>query len=153
LFFCRLRPPERCLTEATQPASAFAQRPARAELKTSLSVLCASVVNFVCVSCSARSARPQYPAGDRPAVDLGGAVVDAEGADVAEEARDDRVVGDAEPAQICMLRSTTRQIASEQMTLAMLDSWVPRSPWSSTQAACARSRGGSGGCPSRCRRA
>ena len=27
-----------------------------------------------------------------------------------------------------MLRSTTRQIASEQMTLAMLDSWVPRSP-------------------------
>lgn len=35
-----------------------------------------------------------------------------------------------------MLRSTTRQIASEQITLAMLDSWRPRSPWSSTQAAC-----------------
>src|SRR6266436_1896705 len=40
------------------------------------------------------------------------------------------------PPRICMLRSTTRQIASEQMTLAMLDSCVPRSPWSSTQAAC-----------------
>jgi len=35
-----------------------------------------------------------------------------------------------------MWRSATRQIASEQMTLAMLDSCVPRSPWSSTQAAC-----------------
>jgi len=32
-------------------------------------------------------------------VGLGGAVVDAEGADVAEEAGDDRVVGDAEPAE------------------------------------------------------
>ncbi len=40
------------------------------------------------------------------------------------------------PPKICMLRSTTRQIASEQMTLAMLDSWVPRSPWSSSQAVC-----------------
>src|ERR1700757_4653758 len=37
------------------------------------------------------------------------------------------------PPRICMLRSTTRQIATEQMTLAMLDSCVPRS---STQAAC-----------------
>ena len=35
-----------------------------------------------------------------------------------------------------MLRSTIRQIASEQMTLAMLNSCVPRSPWSSTQAVC-----------------
>src|SRR6266851_3051132 len=40
------------------------------------------------------------------------------------------------PPRICMLRSTTRQIASEQMTLAVLDSWVPRSPRPSTQAAC-----------------
>jgi hypothetical protein len=36
--------------------------------------------------------------------------------------------------RICMLRSTTRQIASKQMTLAMLDSCVPRPPWSGTQA-------------------
>src|SRR6266481_7232088 len=40
------------------------------------------------------------------------------------------------PPRICMLRSTTRQIASEQMTLAMLDSCVPRSPRSSSQAVC-----------------
>src|SRR6266446_892031 len=40
------------------------------------------------------------------------------------------------PPRIYMLRSTTRQIASEQMTLAMLDSWVPRWPWSSTHAVC-----------------
>jgi hypothetical protein len=42
---------------------------------------------------------PQYPPGDRPAMHLGGAVVDAEGADLTEQAGDDRVVGDAEPAQ------------------------------------------------------
>src|ERR1700730_16032409 len=40
------------------------------------------------------------------------------------------------PPKICMLRSTTRQIASEQMTLAMLDSCVPRWPWSRTPAMC-----------------
>src|SRR6266852_3640 len=46
-----------------------------------------------------RAAGAQYAAGDRPAVDLGGAVIDAERAHVAEEAGDDRVVGDAEAAQ------------------------------------------------------
>jgi len=35
-----------------------------------------------------------------------------------------------------MLRSTTRQIASEQMTFAMLDSCRPRWPWSRTHAVC-----------------
>src|SRR5262249_31990533 len=35
---------------------------------------------------------PQQAAGDRPAVDFGGAVIDAERADVAKEAGDDRVV-------------------------------------------------------------
>src|SRR5262245_36873480 len=36
--------------------------------------------------------RPEHAASDRPAVDLGGAVVDAERTDVAEEAGDDCVV-------------------------------------------------------------
>ncbi|MNF58578.1 hypothetical protein D3C84_401400 [compost metagenome] len=40
------------------------------------------------------------------------------------------------PPSTCTLRSATRQVASEAMTLAMLDSWVPRWPWSSTQAVC-----------------
>src|SRR5215472_18141087 len=42
---------------------------------------------------------PQHAAGDTPAVDFGGAVIDAERAHVAEDAGDDRVVGDAEAAQ------------------------------------------------------
>src|SRR5579864_2311910 len=46
-----------------------------------------------------RAAGPQHALGDRPAVDFGGAVIDAERADLAEEPGDDRVVGDAEPAE------------------------------------------------------
>src|SRR5579864_768074 len=46
-----------------------------------------------------RAAGPQHALGDRPAVDFGGAVVDAERADLAEEAGDDRVVGNAEAAE------------------------------------------------------
>src|SRR5271169_4812914 len=43
--------------------------------------------------------RPQHMPGDAPAMHLGGAVIDAERADFAEEPRDNRVVGDAEPAE------------------------------------------------------
>src|SRR5579864_7616961 len=46
-----------------------------------------------------RAAGPQHALGDRPAVDLRGAVIDAERADLAEDPGDDRVVGDAEPAE------------------------------------------------------
>src|SRR5215469_7637340 len=42
---------------------------------------------------------PQHAAGDTPAVDFGGTVIDAERAHVAEDAGDDRVVGDAEAAE------------------------------------------------------
>src|SRR6202451_1847020 len=45
------------------------------------------------------AAAAQHALRDRPAMYLGGAVVDAERADLAKDARDDRVVGDAEPAQ------------------------------------------------------
>src|SRR6266851_3797212 len=41
----------------------------------------------------------QYALGDRPAVHLGGAVIDAEWTDLAEDLGDNRVVGDAEPAE------------------------------------------------------
>lgn len=67
---------------------------------------------------------------------LGRAVIDAEGADVAIEALDDGVARGAEPAQTCNERSATREIASEQMTLAIELSVEPRSPLSSTHAAC-----------------
>ena len=40
------------------------------------------------------------------------------------------------PPSTCTQRSTTRQIASEQNTLAIEDSVVPRAPWSSSQAVC-----------------
>src|SRR6266516_5845031 len=56
-------------------------------------------MHFVLWLCSARSTRAQHAAGDRPAMDLGGAVIDAERTDFAEEAGDDRVVGDAEAAE------------------------------------------------------
>src|SRR5690349_1488704 len=47
----------------------------------------------------AETARAQHTLRDRPAVDLGGAVVDAERADFLEQAGDDRIVGDAETAE------------------------------------------------------
>src|SRR6202035_851756 len=47
----------------------------------------------------ANGARPQHALGDRPAVHFGGAVIDAERADLAEDLGDDRIVGDAEPAE------------------------------------------------------
>src|SRR4029077_4780212 len=45
------------------------------------------------------AAGPQHALGDRPAVHLGGAVIDAERPHLAEQAGDDRIVGDAEPAE------------------------------------------------------
>ena len=48
---------------------------------------------------SARGRVSQHALGDAPAVHLGGAVVNPERADFAEEARDDSIVGDAETAE------------------------------------------------------
>src|SRR5712672_2233920 len=70
--------------------------PATAQAPAVFSCLCGA---WALTRSSPQPSRAQHAAGDRPAVDLGGAVVDAEGADVAEEAGDDRVVGDAEPAE------------------------------------------------------
>ena len=78
----------------------------------------------------------QDASAERPAVHLGRAVVDAERAHVAEDALDHGVARDAEAAQDLHERSTTRAIASEQITLAIELSFEARSPWSSTQAVC-----------------
>jgi len=76
----------------------------------------------------------EHASGDLSAVDFGGAVIDAERA----YARNMRVTIVSSvmprPPRICMLPSPTRQIASEQMTAAILDSCVPRPPWSGTPA-------------------
>ena len=74
---------------------------------------------------------------DAPAMHLRRAVVDAERAHVREDPRDDRFVRDAQAAE--HLHASGRRCARApptQITLAMLDSCLPSTPWSSTQAQC-----------------
>ena len=89
-------------------------------------------------------------------MDFGRAVVDAEAADFVEDAGDQRfatVTAPCPPSISARNRSTTRQIASEQITFDIDDSVPPRSPWSSSQAQYARSTGGWCEYPFRYRRA
>jgi len=47
---------------------------------------------------------------------LAGTVIGRKRTNLAKNPCDDRVVGDAKPPRICIERSMTRQIASEQIT-------------------------------------